>query len=43
MLSAGTFSIKMDRCKDDSRKYADMRRESLAVGIPSRLFKLFAD
>ncbi len=28
---------------DDSRKYADMRRESLAIGIPSRLFKLFAD
>ena len=26
---------------DDSRKYADMRRESLAVGIPNRLFKLF--
>ena len=28
---------------DDSRKYADMRRESLAVGIPNRLFKIFAD
>ncbi len=28
---------------DDSRKYADMRRESLAIGIPSRLFKLFVD
>ena len=26
---------------DDSRKYADMRRENLVVGIPSKLFKLF--
>jgi len=26
---------------DDSRKYADIRRENLAVGIPNRLFKLF--
>ena len=26
---------------DDSRKYADMRRENLAVGIPNRLFKIF--
>jgi len=28
---------------DDSRKYADIRRENLAVGIPNRLFKLFVD
>jgi uncharacterized protein (DUF169 family) len=28
---------------DDSRKYADMRREYLAIGIPSKLFKLFLD
>ncbi|MDD5614222.1 MAG: DUF169 domain-containing protein [Candidatus Omnitrophica bacterium] len=28
---------------DDSRKYADMRRESLAVGIPRRLFDIFTD
>ncbi len=28
---------------DDSRKYADMRRENLAVGIPNKLFKLFVD
>ena len=28
---------------DDSRRYADMRRENLAVGIPNRLFKLFVD
>lgn len=27
----------------DSRKYADIRRENLAVGIPNRLFKLFVD
>ena len=26
---------------DDSRRYADMRRENLAVGIPNRLFKVF--
>ena len=26
---------------DDSRKYADIRRENLAVGIPHRLFKIF--
>jgi len=25
----------------DSRKYADMRRDSLAVGIPRKLFKVF--
>ncbi len=28
---------------DDSRKYADMRRENLAVGIPRRLFSMFLD
>ncbi|HDP37260.1 MAG TPA: hypothetical protein ENN27_05330 [Candidatus Atribacteria bacterium] len=28
---------------DDSRKYADMRRENLAVGIPKKLFKIFFD
>ena len=28
---------------DDSRKYADMRRENLAVGIPERLFNMFLD
>jgi len=28
---------------DDSRKYADMRRESLAVGTPKKLFNIFAD
>ena len=28
---------------DDSRKYADIRRENLAVGIPNRLFKIFVD
>ncbi|MCD4780711.1 MAG: DUF169 domain-containing protein [Candidatus Omnitrophica bacterium] len=28
---------------DDSRKYADMRRENLAVGIPRRLFNVFVD
>jgi len=27
---------------DESRKYADIRRETLAVGIPNKLFKLFA-
>ena len=26
---------------DDSRKFADMRRENLAVGIPKKLFKIF--
>ena len=26
---------------EDSRKYANIRRENLAVGIPKRLFKLF--
>ena len=28
---------------DDSRKFADMRRENLAIGIPKRLFKVFID
>jgi len=28
---------------DDSRRYADMRRENLAIGIPNRLFNLFID
>ena len=28
---------------DDSRKYADMRRENLAVGIPRKLFNVFVD
>ncbi len=28
---------------DDSRKFADMRRENLAVGIPKKLFKIFFD
>ena len=28
---------------DDSRKFADMRRERLAVGIPRKLFKIFLD
>ena len=28
---------------DDSRKYADIKRENVAVGIPSRLFKVFVD
>ena len=28
---------------DDSRKYSDMRRENLAIGIPRKLFKLFID
>ena len=28
---------------DDSRKFADMRRENLAVGIPRKLFKIFLD
>ncbi len=28
---------------DDSRKYADMRRENLAVGIPRKLFNIFMD
>ena len=28
---------------DDSRRYADMRRENLAIGIPDRLFNLFID
>jgi uncharacterized protein (DUF169 family) len=27
----------------DSRKYGDMRRENLAIGIPKRLFKMFID
>ena len=26
---------------DDARKYADIRRENLAVGIPNKLFKVF--
>lgn len=28
---------------DDSRRYAEIRRNDLAVGIPSKLFKLFID
>ena len=28
---------------DDSRKFADMRRENLAVGIPKNLFNVFVD
>ena len=28
---------------DDSRKYADMKRENLAVGIPRKLFNVFVD
>jgi len=28
---------------DDSRKFADIRRENLAVGIPKKLFKIFLD
>jgi len=28
---------------DDSRRYADMRREYLAVGIPEKLFRIFID
>lgn len=28
---------------DDSRKYADMRMENLAVGIPRKLFNIFVD
>ena len=28
---------------DDSRKYADMKRETLAVGIPGKLFNIFLD
>ena len=28
---------------DDSRKFADMRRENLAVGIPKKLFQIFFD
>jgi len=28
---------------DDSRKYADMRRENLAIGIPNKLFNIFID
>ena len=28
---------------DDSRKYADIKRENLVVGIPNRLFKSFVD
>ncbi|MFA5069184.1 MAG: DUF169 domain-containing protein [Candidatus Omnitrophota bacterium] len=28
---------------DDSRKFADMRMENLAVGIPKKLFKIFLD
>jgi len=26
---------------DDSRKYADLRRENMAVGIPKALFDVF--
>ena len=28
---------------DDSRNFADIRRDNLAVGIPKRLFKVFVD
>ena len=28
---------------DDSREFADMRRDNLAIGIPKRLFKNFVD
>ncbi|MDP8216836.1 MAG: DUF169 domain-containing protein [Candidatus Kaelpia imicola] len=28
---------------DDSRKYADMGREYLAIGIPRKLFDIFVD
>ena len=28
---------------DDSRKFADMRRENLAVGVPRKLFNVFVD
>ena len=28
---------------DDSRKFADMRREDLAIGVPKRLFNVFID
>ena len=28
---------------DDSRKFADIRRDNLAIGIPKNLFKLFVD
>ena len=28
---------------DDSRKYAGLRRENLAIGIPRKLFNIFAD
>jgi len=28
---------------DDSRKYADMRRENLAIGVPRKLFNIFVD
>ncbi len=28
---------------DDSRKFADMRRENLAIGIPKNLFNVFVD
>ncbi len=28
---------------EDSRKFADIRRDNVAIGIPKRLFKIFAD
>jgi len=28
---------------DDSRNFADIRRDNLAIGIPKRLFKAFID
>ena len=28
---------------DDSRKFADIRRDNLAVGIPKKLIKFFVD
>ena len=28
---------------DDSRKFADMRRENLAIGVPKKLFNVFVD
>jgi len=28
---------------DDSRKFAKMKRENLAVGVPKKLFNIFID
>ena len=28
---------------DDSRKYADIKRENLVIGVPNKLFRLFVD